>query len=69
MPNVAFTPGMASYLFSLNNQIYISQYRIDTHRKIASAIASQNWIKIICDYFDFLFQNWDSAGEGECRHG
>jgi len=32
-------------------------YRIDTHKKIASAIASQNWIKIICyfcDYFEFL---------------
>jgi len=34
-----------------------STYRIETHKKIASVIASQNWIKIICDYcdyFDFL---------------
>jgi len=30
--------------------------RIKTHKKIASVIASQNWIKTNCDYFDFLIK-------------
>jgi len=42
---------IASHLFS---QKIASTYRIETQKNIASVIASQNYKKIICDYFDFL---------------